>query len=362
MRRYFIRNLDGPDLFLTFLISAIAAILAIRFFLYLSGYPQLGPGGLHIAHMLWGGLLLLVAAIMLLGFLDRPTQRVAAVVGGLGWGTFIDELGKFITQDHNYFFAPTIALIYVSFVTLYLAFQAVARATALTDDEYEANAMRIIEEAIVHGLTVDRRARVQEYLARTRGFDPIAHAIADLLRTLDAAPAPPPSRLQRLHDWLMPRYAELSRRRAFRVAVELIVCGHILFGTGQAIMGAQSVLAWAGTLRAGSGGPPFADLGTLICSGLAALFAIAGIAMLPRSRMRAYHCFRTAVLISILLTQFFVFLQDQFAALPGFALNLGILIVLGELMNQEHELATAGAVGMSSAGYRQTAMTAGQTR
>ena len=39
------------------------------------------------------------------------------------------------------------ALIYVSFVLLYLAFQAVARSTSLTDDEYEANAMRVLEEA-----------------------------------------------------------------------------------------------------------------------------------------------------------------------------------------------------------------------
>ncbi|MCW5980017.1 MAG: hypothetical protein KIT09_18185 [Bryobacteraceae bacterium] len=31
--------------------SAVAAILSIRLFLELTGYPKLGGGGLHIAHM-----------------------------------------------------------------------------------------------------------------------------------------------------------------------------------------------------------------------------------------------------------------------------------------------------------------------
>jgi hypothetical protein len=53
------------DLLDTFLVSAIAAIVVIRIFLEATGYPQLG-GGLHIAHVLWGGLGMLVAIVLLL--------------------------------------------------------------------------------------------------------------------------------------------------------------------------------------------------------------------------------------------------------------------------------------------------------
>jgi hypothetical protein len=341
-RRLFIRNLEGPDLFLTFLLSAVGAILGIRFFLHLSGYPQLGGGGLHIAHMLWGGLLLLVAVVMLLGFLDRHTQRLAAVIGGIGWGAFIDELGKFITRDHNYFFAPTVALIYVSFVALYLTFHAISRMQALRDDEYEANAMRVIADGLVHGLTVDHRARVRAYLAHTRVADPIAHAIAELLHTVDAAPAPPPSRCQRVQAWLQPRYAQVVRHHSFRIALELFFAGHVVLGVTNALTFAWSALVGGDGARDMRAGDSFVDLGRLGCSAVAALFVIVGIVRLRNARLQAYQHFRTAVLISILLTEFFVFLQVQFSALPGFALNLAILLVLGQLIEQERELATNG--------------------
>jgi hypothetical protein len=43
------------------LISRIATVLVIRTELWLTNYPQLGGSGLHIAHLLWGALLMLLA-------------------------------------------------------------------------------------------------------------------------------------------------------------------------------------------------------------------------------------------------------------------------------------------------------------
>ena len=50
----FARSIYGEDLLENFLISAVTAVLLVRLFLYLTGYPQLGGAGLHIAHLLWG--------------------------------------------------------------------------------------------------------------------------------------------------------------------------------------------------------------------------------------------------------------------------------------------------------------------
>ncbi len=36
-------------------------VIATRVYLELTGYPQLGNSVLHIAHALWGGLLLIIA-------------------------------------------------------------------------------------------------------------------------------------------------------------------------------------------------------------------------------------------------------------------------------------------------------------
>jgi hypothetical protein len=81
--RHLVRPADA-DLLDTFLVSAIAAIVIIRIFLEATGYPQLGGGGLHIAHVLWGGLGMLVAIVCCSSISRRrrawsPPSSVASV-------------------------------------------------------------------------------------------------------------------------------------------------------------------------------------------------------------------------------------------------------------------------------------------
>lgn len=106
LRGLFLRNRQLNSLLELFLVASVSSVLVIRFVLAASGYPQLGGSSLHIAHMLWGGLLMLVALVFLLAFLGRRIQVLAALLGGLGFGTFLDELGKFITRATNYQTAP----------------------------------------------------------------------------------------------------------------------------------------------------------------------------------------------------------------------------------------------------------------
>ena len=102
-----VRNVDIGPLQDTFLIASVTTIIIIRLQLWATNYPQLGGGRLHIAHLLWGGLFMLIAIGLLLSFLGHPWRRPAAVIGGVGFGFFIDELGKFVTSDNDYFFKPT---------------------------------------------------------------------------------------------------------------------------------------------------------------------------------------------------------------------------------------------------------------
>ncbi|MCJ7707736.1 MAG: hypothetical protein MUO38_08985, partial [Anaerolineales bacterium] len=96
---------QGTDTYLLLMLLSFAFSVALtRLFLMLTGYPQLGGGTIHIAHVLWGGLLLFVAALLPLVFANRWVYTTGAVVAGLGIGLFIDEVGKFITLANDYFY------------------------------------------------------------------------------------------------------------------------------------------------------------------------------------------------------------------------------------------------------------------
>src|SRR5512133_4047535 len=83
------------------LISFAMSVIFTRTFLELTGYPKMGNSTLHIAHVLWGGLLLFIASLLPLIFANRWMYNAGAVLAGLGVGLFIDEVGKFITSTND---------------------------------------------------------------------------------------------------------------------------------------------------------------------------------------------------------------------------------------------------------------------
>ncbi|MEA3336706.1 MAG: hypothetical protein U9R25_12400 [Chloroflexota bacterium] len=97
-------------------------VAATRIFLQLAGFPQLGNSILHIAHAIWGGLLLFAAVLATLIMANRWAFTLSAVLSGVGVGLFIDEVGKFITQKNDYFFPPAAPLIYSLFLLMVLLF------------------------------------------------------------------------------------------------------------------------------------------------------------------------------------------------------------------------------------------------
>lgn len=114
------RNAAENNLFIT-LVSFAASITLTRSFLHLTGFPQLGGEELHIAHVLWGGLLMFAAILALLLYSNRWVHTLAAVLSGLGIGLFMDEVGKFITQTNDYFYPAAAPIIYAFFLlTLFL--------------------------------------------------------------------------------------------------------------------------------------------------------------------------------------------------------------------------------------------------
>jgi hypothetical protein len=108
---------EGSGQYLVFVLVSFAFSVSVtRLFLSLTGYPQVGGGELHIAHVLWGGLLLFFATLLPLLISNRRAYKATAILAGIGTGLFIDEVGKFITQRNDYFYPAAAPIIYIFFM------------------------------------------------------------------------------------------------------------------------------------------------------------------------------------------------------------------------------------------------------
>src|SRR5919204_392965 len=216
-RRYDLSSLQD-----TVLVCAVITILIIRLQLWITNYPQLGGGKLHIAHLLWGGFLMLIAIGLLLSYIGPKVRRTAAVLGGVGFGFFIDELGKFITSDNDYFFKPAAGVIYVVFILLYFLTRWLRRRADLTPREALVNAADLIQEAALHDFDAREQRRTLDLLDRADPSDPLVAPLRRLVLELHSMPARQPGLITRIARWIRGHYYELIQLPWFPRVVRIV--------------------------------------------------------------------------------------------------------------------------------------------
>ncbi len=150
-------------------LTAFALTVVItRVFLQLAGYPQVGNSVLHIAHAIWGGLLLFVAVLITLLLANRWAFTASAVLSGVGVGLFIDEVGKFITQKNDYFFPPAAPLIYSLFLLMVLMFLLLRRTRQSNPRASMYQVLLGLREVLDNDLDPRERERLLAKLANGR--------------------------------------------------------------------------------------------------------------------------------------------------------------------------------------------------
>jgi hypothetical protein len=148
------------------LVSFALSVILTRLFLELAGYPQIATSELHIAHVLWGGLLLFVAALMPLVLANRWAFNASAIIGGVGVGLFIDEVGKFITQSNDYFYPFAAPIIYAFFLLTVLVYIRVRKPPTLTPRHELYRILEGLTEVLDHDLDANERAMLESRLHR----------------------------------------------------------------------------------------------------------------------------------------------------------------------------------------------------
>jgi hypothetical protein len=356
-RRRFLRDFEAGRNLDLFLVAAVSSILFLRFFLKLTGYPSVAAGTLHVAHMLWGGLLMLAASVLLISYLDRSARSLAALVGGVGFGMFLDEVGKFLSRDNDYFYRPAAAVIYVVVIAVYLTARSLHRERIATREEYLVNALREVEEVALSDLSREERERARHYIRRSGARGPLALGILEILEGARLAPGRP-DLMEELRGRLMSGYRRIAALPVFSTLVTaffvgqlaiklihvawLVIAGHV--------PGLFRGLRLIGPFPVAERGFGFVD-GTLLASSLVAAALVAtGVFLMPRSRLRAFRMFQRSILVSILFGQVFMFYLEQWGALIGLAFNILLFLGLRFMIERELSAAYASPAGREAPG------------
>lgn len=327
---FFIRNIETDNLFQYFLVSAVLSIFVIRFYLRVTHYPKIIHGNLHIAHIIFGGFFMLASILIFITFLDRNADKFAAIIGGVGFGTFVDELGKFITRDNNYFYQPTIAIVYSIFILLYLLFRIIDKRSTYTSREYLVNSLEMLKEAIVNDMDVEEKEKTEYYLSKSNPHDPITVALRTVLGKIEVSP-PSNTYLRKIVAQLNELYQKIILTPWFAGAVIVFFLAQTMFSLFHDFMIFDELrkLSYDFSML------PFSEWGRLTSSILSGALVFVGIFYFYKSRLKAYIIFKRSVLVSIFLTQFFLFYKDQLGALSGLIFNIILLIALDFVINRE---------------------------
>ncbi|MCU0507421.1 MAG: hypothetical protein MUC34_03300 [Anaerolineae bacterium] len=327
------------------LVALAFSVVATRVFLQLTGYPQLGGETLHIAHAIWGGLLLYAAALLPLILANRWALYLSAGLNGLGAGLFIDEVGKFITRDLNYFYPPAAPLVYAFFLLSVLLYQYVRRMKREAPRTQLYHALEELSEVLDGDLDESEYERIAGWLRSARRSE--SENLARLASTLEAYMGDArtgvhpvkPTAWSRLIAWVEDAVGRVPRR-GHRAAVLLILAALAVFaasGAGLLIWTAaqpgpfresfETVLRAQGDLEAITNvGWRLLRIGLEAAVGAIALVAFVYLALRREQLGARLGVF--ALVLSLTTVNLLNFYIDQFTAVATALLQFAALLVV----------------------------------
>jgi hypothetical protein len=333
----------------TFLFISLAAfagsVILTRLFLDLADYPQVGNSVLHIAHALWGGLLLMVAAILPLLLANRWARLLSALFGGLGVGLFIDEIGKFITQKNDYFFPPAAPVVYALFLLLVLVLLLVRRRGGPDPRAEMYRALSNLGELLDNNLDTRELEALHEHLAVAQQADQshvagLAVVLQKYLQETDIPLLPAQPSLWQRSRTALERWGRRIGRRPHRIAI-LLAMAILGLGMVMAIVlplltmvapdtAGQRLVTWLVTRDdVQTAGSRFWFYLRIALQGVVGLISLISIYYFVRGReRRGIKAAFLALLLSLSGVILLSFYLDQFSASATALVQFGVLLLV----------------------------------
>ena len=341
-----VRDQAADSFWLLLIVSTSVTVILTRVGLELAGYPQIGDSTYHIAHVLWGGLLLFVAVALPLSLANRYALWASAVLGGVGMGLFIDEVGKFITQSNDYFFPLAFPIIYSFTLVCVWLFYRFRRSQPRDTRTLLYHALNDLKQVLDNDLDpFEHRELVTELqLVVAEARDPQERALAQTLleyaQSRVVRLAVQPNILERLLDRLRQALAGWPPRLALRtvlivgfglMAVQAVTKLAALIAVVQ-LRGARfdmlsDFIVVSGKSQYAIDNPILLLLTTLAVIGIGMLGLIAAVLLLIGRDRLGVRIGVLALVIALSIVNLFTFYFNQLAAVVDAAFQVFLLCV-----------------------------------
>jgi hypothetical protein len=207
---------------------------------------------------------------------------------------------------------------------MYLAFRALER-RRYRPEEALLNALEAVKSAALGRLDEPSRLHALALLDQLCTEEGLVPHVRNLLQQVPTVGQPPPGRLNRFWLRVLGVYERWTVRRGFGFTTIVFFLALGVIDVGQVVV----VLARDGRIHT------VAQWATLSSSVLSLVFVLIGAAILRRARLVAFQWFEAAVLVSIFITQVFLFAERQLAAVVDLFIAIGVWIALRSAIRLE---------------------------
>lgn len=327
------------------LVSFAVSVIATRIFLQATGFPQIGASNAHVAHVLFGGLMLFVASLIPLIFANRWVYTIASVLSGAGVGLFIDEVGKFITLNNDYFIPAAMPIIYAFFLLTLLIYLQVKRPPPEDPRADLYRALDSLQEVLDYDLDARELSLLKKRLKRISKQDKypalsdLAKSLLDYLKSGVELAHGHPGYLERIISKLAEIESRIFSKKLLKVILIVGLCvfglysffdlvtAFLAFLSPSYLFGLVSSLISQGRIVSDAAISWF--LIRLLLQGLVGLLLLLSAVFIAMGfERRAVNFAYFGILISLTMVNLLVFYFDQFKAIYSTLGQLLLLLVL----------------------------------
>ena len=320
----------------------VVGLLGTRLYLNLKDWPIVGGQVWHIAHILWGGLGMLVGGLINFMFYGKRAKRISATISGLGLGLFIDEAGKFLSRDNDYFFQPAVMVMYVVFMGLFLIYKYVERHQIKSEATLLHSILEDFEDIIREDLDKEEKERLIERIEKlskseNKTYLKVYSGLKEIVNEVEAKEVPNDNRLVQTYqsgkEWMMKK---VLNKRSFKATLLLFAGVYIIrwvYDAGVVMLTEKKLFdVFLGDYEYFLSVDGWFLGAKVFFDGITAIFLGLGIqAILFRKRRKALLMFEYGILVNIFLSSVFRFYFEQFAGLVDLATDVAILAYIQEM-------------------------------